>query len=198
VEDILAGKIDLDQSVQNLSLTVLFIDICGYTKLSEAYGPAKMARILNLFLDKMVKVVFENGGTIDKFMGDAIMAIFGAPHKLSVEQQAQKAVTCARAMQSSLKQLNKELKQENIELNIRIGIDQGPVQVGNFGNDQRSDYTAVGPTVNMAARIETACQPGEIYISKLIRDYLPENSWESVGNLKLKGIENKIPIFKLV
>ena len=114
----------------------------------------------------MNEVIFEHGGTVDKFIGDAIMVLFGAPVEESPEKQAHRAARCALAMQDKMKAFNLSWSQEEIPaLKMRIGLHQGRAIVGNFGSDQRSDYTAIGPAVNLASRVETAAEPGQIYLS---------------------------------
>ena len=115
----------------------------------------------------MNKVIFEFDGTIDKFIGDAVMVLFGAPQDMSPEQQVERATRCALAMNDALDRLAMRWTDERaMALKMRIGIHHGPAVVGNFGSSQRSDYTAIGPTVNFAARIESAAEAGAVYVSK--------------------------------
>ena len=147
----------------------------------------------------MNKVIYEHGGTIDKFIGDAIMVVFGAPTAMIPQDQTERATQCAVAMQAAMNDLNKQWAGDGIpELKMRIGIHQGVAVVGNFGSALRSDYTAIGPTVNMASRIEAACEPGEVFISGEVCDYLDEELAEEVGKFELKGIEGKQNLYKLV
>ena len=145
----------------------------------------------------MNDVIFEHGGTIDKFIGDAIMVIFGAPKPLVAPEQAEKAVACARAMQKAMVGLNQKWQEDGTpELKMRIGIHHGPSVVGTFGSEKRSDYTAIGPTVNMASRIESVCVPGQVFVSGC--DFLPEDAAEEAGEFDLKGIEGKATLYRVV
>jgi len=158
-----------------------------------------MAGLMNEYLERMVEVVFAHGGTIDKFIGDAIMVIFGAPVELNPPEQAQRAVSCAMAMHASMDELNQEWKVRGLpELKMRIGIHHGPVVVGNFGSRERSDYTAIGPTVNLASRIESVCEPGAVFVTAGVCDYLDAASFEEAGAFELKGIGQKVTCYRLV
>ena len=130
----------------------------------------------------MNKVIFEFGGTIDKFIGDAVMVLFGAPQDMSAEQQVERATRCALAMNEALDRLAMSWTDERaVALKMRIGIHHGPAVVGNFGSEQRSDYTAIGPTVNFAARIESASEAGAVYVSESVAALLAERrraGWE--------------------
>ena len=134
-----------------------------------------------------------DNGCIDKFIGDAIMIIFGAPVEMIPTRQARLALQCALKMQETMKELNREWSQAGVdEIRMRIGIHHGPVVVGNFGSELRSDYTAIGPMVNKASRIETACTPGEIFLSGELCDYLEEKWFEEAGLFEMKGIKGKL------
>ena len=185
------GNFDLLKDVRMQSVTILFSDICQFTQISEDLGPKQIARILNLYFEEMTNVIFGFNGTIDKFIGDAIMVIFGAPIEVGQEEQARKASACALAMQERLADLNERWKSEGLPaLRMRIGIHQGPAIVGMFGGKQRSEYTAMGPTVNMASRIEQCAEPGSVFMSSVVRDYIDESSWQKAGSFELKGIGN--------
>jgi signal transduction histidine kinase/class 3 adenylate cyclase/CheY-like chemotaxis protein len=197
VEDIIAGRTQLDEQARTSNITVLFSDLVGFTRASENLGPRKMSRLLNEFLDEMTKIVYQHQGTIDKFIGDAIMVLFGAPQALSPVQQAQLACDCAVAMQNGLQKLNQKWAAENIEaFAMRIGIHSGPCIVGTFGNEMRSEYTAIGSTVNTASRIEGVAESNAIYISQTVRDSLDHENWTAAGNFELKGI-GLVPLFRL-
>ena len=134
-------------------LTILFSDIRGFTAMSEKYEAEKLVSILNCYLGKMTDVVFEKKGTLDKFIGDAVMAFWGAP--IENPDHAKLAVESSLKMIQELKALNVEFKANfNIELNIGIGINTGSVVVGNIGSEKRLDYTVIGDNVNLASRLE--------------------------------------------
>ena len=178
-----------------MNATILFSDLQGFTALSGKLRARKLARVLNEYLEVMNDVIFEHGGTVDKFIGDAIMVIFGAPKPLVAPEQAEKAVACARAMQKAMVGLNQNGKKTASQSSRCIGIHHGPSVVGTFGSEKRSDYTA---TVNMASRIESVCVPGQVFVSGELCDFLPEDAAEEVGEFDLKGIAGEVTLYRVV
>ncbi len=136
-------------------LTLLFCDIRGFTPISEQFktNPQGLTKLINRFLTPMTDIIMNNGGTIDKYMGDCIMAFWNAP--LDVDEQRKKAIRSSHEMLKHLKELNVELKEENsLPINVGIGLNTGDVVVGNMGSNQRFDYSCLGDAVNLAARLE--------------------------------------------
>lgn len=177
----------------------MFADLAGFTRTSAKLRAAKMARLLNEYLTRMNDVIFAHGGTIDKYMGDGIMVIFGAPVHLEAKEQVRRAAHCAIAMQRAMSELNARWTSEGLpDIPLRVGVHHGPVVVGNFGDARRSDYTAIGPTVNLASRIEGACAEGGVLVSGEVYDFLPEKMAEDAGALELKGVEGVVRCFRLV
>ncbi|MEX0716396.1 MAG: adenylate/guanylate cyclase domain-containing protein [Planctomycetaceae bacterium] len=198
VEKIVAGEIELGAEPQSAAVTILFCDLVGFTSLTAKLRAAKISRILNEYLTAMNDAIFAHGGTIDKFIGDAIMAIFGAPREMPVSEQARAAVESARAMHRALAELNARWAEEGIEpLAMRIGIHHGAAVVGQFGSDRRSDYTAIGPVVNLASRIESACEPGATFISGEVADWLGEDEITEAGTFDLKGIAGPVTLWRM-
>jgi class 3 adenylate cyclase len=146
----------------------------------------------------MTEVIFAQGGTIDKFIGDGIMVIFGAPTELPEAQQAAKAVSCAVAMQKALHELNEKWQNASFPaFRMRVGIHQGHAVVGSFGGPQRSDFTVIGSTVNISSRIERLANPGDILISRDLARHLPRDQVISVGLHELRGVEEPQELFVL-
>ena len=175
-------------------LTVLFVDLNNFTALSEKNSPANVIVQLNEFLAAMTELVFEFGGTLDKYIGDEIMALFGSP--VSMDQHAHRAVECALSMQRKMKELGVRWRREGREvLSASIGICTGNAVVGTIGCDQYVDYTAIGDTVNIASRITQAAPAGVILISEstmeLMSDVIVVSEQEQ---LKLKGKDRSVSV----
>ena len=127
------------------------------------------------------------------------MVIFGAPDDMSPGEQGRRAASCALAMQKALVELNSKWAEDDIEpLEIRVGIHHGPAIVGNFGSAQRLDYTAIGDTVNLASRIESHGEAGQILVSGMMADLLPEKAVEKAGAVELKGIEGTTRLYRVL
>ncbi len=190
------GELSLDLRPEPRMVTVLFSDIVGFTQLSNTLRSRRVAELLNEYLSEMTRAVFDNGGTVDKFIGDAILALFGAPEDLSPNEQVRRAIATATQMRQSLAELNQRWQAQGLEpLQFRCGIHQGTAVVGMFGSQERSDYTAVGPCVNIAARLQEAAEPGAILVSAAVADYL-EDSWITKSNpLTLKGVDETVLTF---
>lgn len=148
-------------------ISVLFCDIRGFTTISEGLPPEKVVQLLNEYFERMVEVVFRNNGTLDKFIGDGMMVIFGAPE--DDPYQEEHALKAALEMQSELRLLAEKWKLEGVNLRIGIGINSGPAIVGNIGSSRRMEYTAIGDTVNLASRLESATK--ELGVNILISEY---------------------------
>jgi adenylate cyclase len=149
----------------NQTITVLFADIRGFTAISEHENPEKVVGLLNRFFSAMSEIIFAHGGTLDKYTGDGLMALFGAP--AATPDDAKNALHAAMAMQKRILRLNEELKNEGLsEIGVGIGLHTGVATVGYIGSDKRSEYTAIGDTVNLASRLESNAKAGQILISE--------------------------------
>jgi adenylate cyclase len=148
-EEILKNPESLQLGGQRRHLTVLFADIKAFTSLSEKMDPAEVVEVLNYYFTSMVDLVFEHQGTLDKFLGDGLMAFFGAP--LPVPRAASQAVACAIAMQQRLRAMQQE--GSTPITGIRVGVNTGEAIIGNIGSEKRMDYTIIGDVVNVAARL---------------------------------------------
>ncbi|MBF0441534.1 MAG: response regulator, partial [Oligoflexales bacterium] len=197
VNDIKEGIMSFDDSPKLKDVTILFSDLVGFSEQTEAVGALKISGFLNEYFDKMTRIIFEYGGTVDKFIGDGIMAIFGAPEEQKYDQQIQNALKCAQAMQSTLNEINMVWKPKNIKgFSMRIGIHAGSGIVGSFGGEIRSEYTVIGPVVNMASKINKAAGPGDIFFSASVRDRISSGGWSKAGSFHIKGI-GETALFKL-
>jgi adenylate cyclase len=148
----------------NQTITVLFADIRGFTRISEHAPPEKIVGLLNRYFSAMTDIIFAHGGTLDKYLGDGLMALFGAP--TTTPEDASNALNAAVAMQRRLLGINTELRQEGLqEIGVGIGLHTGEVTVGYIGSERRSEYTAIGDSVNTASRLESNARGGEILIS---------------------------------
>ena len=149
---------------RQMEISVLFADIRGFTTLSEKLSPPEVVEILNQYLDSMEEQVFEHGGTLDKYTGDGMMVLFGAP--LRQPDHARRAVMAALAMQRAAAGVSRQRGEAQWKVVYGVGIATGPAVVGHIGSRRRLDYTAIGDTVNLAARFEGMAPPGAILISQ--------------------------------
>ena len=148
------------------TITVLFADIRGFTRISEHAPPEKIVQLLNRYFSAMTDIIFAHGGTLDKYLGDGLMALFGAP--TVTPKDAANAMAAAVAMQRRMLSINDELHAEGYpEIGIGIGLHTGEVIVGYIGSERRSEYTAIGDTVNTASRLESNAKAGEILVSEV-------------------------------
>jgi adenylate cyclase len=178
-------------------VSILFADIVGFTPMSERMSAAAVALLLNDYLSRMTDVIFKYEGTLDKYIGDAIMAVFGAP--LDMPDHAQRAVKAALEMRERLDEFNAERK-EGPQLRIRIGINSGRVVAGEIGSINKKEYTVLGDTVNTASRLESSvARPGSIVIG--------DNTYQAVrhlfecrglGSVTLKGKQNEVTVFEVL
>ena len=165
VEQVVAGKLQLEKGGALQEVTALFSDIRGFTAMSEKRAPQEIVRMLNEYFELMVDVVFKYQGTLDKFVGDEIIALFGAP--VGVPEAELSAVECALDMQRVLKEFNRtRLAEGQDEIRVGIGINTGPMVTGAIGSSRALQYTAIGDAMNLAARLCTAAKPDQILISE--------------------------------
>src|SRR5262249_22720928 len=148
-------------------LTIFFSDIAGFTETAERLESEHLTQLLNHYLTEMSKIALSHGATIDKYVGDAIVIFFGDPETRGVKEDALACVEMAIAMRKRLHELRAVWRASGIEkpLQCRIGINTGYCTVGNFGSEDRMEYTIIGGGVNLASRLEAAATPGEILIS---------------------------------
>jgi len=198
VEEILKDPEHLVLTGERREATVLFCDIRGFTPLSERMSPEDVVLLLNEFYTLMIETVFKHDGTLDKFLGDAVMAVFGAP--IAHPDHAVRAVRTAIAMQEGITALNEARAKEGKErIQVGIGVSVGEVVAGTVGSGERMEYTVIGDSVNLASRLESNAKPGRILISERTYDKV-RNLVEVVplGPIKVKGKEEQVEVFELV
>jgi adenylate cyclase len=181
------------------TMTVLFSDVRGFTAMSEKGSPEEVVAQLNEYFSRMVQVVFDHRGTVDKFVGDMIMALYGAP--LDDEDHAEHAVQTALAMITTLQQLNREWdSQGKPQLDIGIGINTGEMIAGNVGSDTIMSYTVIGDAVNLGARLESLNKDygTRIIISDATRERLKGRyDIHPLGDVVVKGKSKPVAIFEV-
>ena len=183
-------------------LTIFFSDIKEFTNLSDRLDPDLLAEIINEYLSEMTEIALQFGGTIDKFIGDAILIFFGDPETEGTAVDAKRCVEMAIAMRKRVGELDEVWKKEKgikQGLQVRTGISTGYCTVGNFGSVQRVDYTVLGSPVNLAARLEAACSPQEILVSPETKGLVSELfDFEEKKPIKLKGFSDAIKPYQLI
>ena len=183
-------------------MTFMFSDIRGFTPISEKYktDPEGLTKLINRFLTRMTNVIIANGGTIDKFMGDCIMAFWNAP--LENEDHQMLAVMTASQMQTELARLNEELTEQGLpKINIGIGINTGPCLVGNMGSDQRFGYSVIGDAVNLASRLESSSKTlgKTLVISENTRCGIEHIfPFEFIDSITVKGKTEPIKVYTVI
>jgi len=200
-DEIEKNKMSIEQtSEKEQNIAVLFTDISDFTKLSEGLEPKQVLDLLSEYQTKMVAAVFQNGGTVDKFIGDSVMATFGTP--VSRGNDAQNALNCIRQMQISMRQWEKERLEDNLPIiRHRVGVHYGPCFVGNVGSEDRVEFTVIGDTVNVASRICEACKEinSDVLFSEDMKIRLSETlPSEEVKNFQVRGRDKKITLHKMI
>lgn len=179
------------------TITVLFADIRGFTRISEHAPPEKIVQLLNRYFSAMTDIIFAHGGTLDKYLGDGLMALFGAP--TTTPKDAANAIAAAVAMQRRMLSINDELREEGFpEIGIGIGLHTGEVTVGYIGSERRSEYTAIGDAVNTASRLESNAKAAEILVSevtaKAAHSRYPLAARDPIS---VKNREQPVPLFEV-
>lgn len=182
---------------ENRHIAVLFVDIRGFTTMSESLKPEEVVEILNEYLGLTTQAIFDNGGTLDKFVGDATMAVFNAPFDL--DDYIFRAVATAWDMRAGADRIAEKFRERyGKSVSFGIGINCGNAVVGNIGCDFRMDYTAIGDTVNTAARLESNAKPGQILISKEVYEAVKDRvAVTPIGEIPLKGKSNGVFVYQI-
>lgn len=200
-QSIFSGNQRVTLETRRKKLTVFFSDIRGFTELAEEMEAEALTDLLNNYLNEMSRIALQYGGTIDKFIGDSVMVFFGDPVSRGAKQDAEAAVCMAIAMRKHMKVLRQQWRSQGITrpLEIRMGLSTGYCTVGNFGADMRMDYTIIGREVNLASRLESAAEAGEILI--------PHETWSLTkdlvmcrdkGHINVKGFTRPVQIYQVV
>ncbi|MEP4198532.1 MAG: adenylate/guanylate cyclase domain-containing protein [Aliishimia sp.] len=199
-EEILTGRQTDAITSKRKKLTVFFSDIVGFTELTDSLESEELAALLNRYLTEMTHIAEEHGGTVDKFISDAVVIYFGDTHSNGAKQDAEACVRMALAMKERVH----SLKQEWMDLgllngfDLRIGINTGYCNVGNFGSNQRVDYTLISNEVNLAARLETAAGSGEVLLSgktyALVKDVVTA---KERAPLNVKGFARPVQTYQV-
>lgn len=199
VDDIMkSGQYKVELGGESRDIAVLFVDIRGFTPLSESLKPAEVVEILNEYLNLTTNAIFKNSGTLDKFIGDATMAVFNAPFDL--KDYEYKAVCAAWDIVAGAKELEQKcLERFGKSVAFGVGVNCGEAVVGNIGCDFRMDYTAIGDTVNTAARLESNAKRGQVLISEHIYQRVKDRvKVQEIGEIPLKGKSQGVCVYELL
>lgn len=200
-ESIFSGRKEVRLETQRKKLVVFFSDIVGFTALSEQMEAESLTDILNTYLTEMSKVALKHGGTIDKFIGDSVMIFFGDPKSNGTKRDALACLAMAIDMRRHMQVLRKKWMEQGIKtpLQIRMGINTGYCTVGNFGTESRMDYTIIGQEVNLASRLESSAEAGEILISaetyNLVKDKI---MCRLKGKVEMKGFSQPVNTYQVI
>jgi class 3 adenylate cyclase len=198
VEEILKNPESLVLSGQRRDVTVLFCDVRGFTPLAERLNPEEVVLLLNEFYNLMIETTFKYDGTLDKFLGDGVMCIFGAP--IARPDHAIQAVRTAIDMQAGIAELSARFVREGrTPIAVGIGVSAGEVVAGTVGSEDRMEYTAIGDSVNLAARLESNAKPGQILISErtfeMVKGQIPA---KAMGAIRVKGKEEEVGVYEVM
>ena len=197
VDELLDDDAKLNLGGEKREVTVLFSDIRGFTSMSEKMEPEKVVSTLNKYFSLMIDIVFKNNGTLDKIIGDELMIVYGAP--TSSKDDTQRALKTAIEMQEKINIFNKEReKNKEVPIKVGIGINKGLVVSGNIGSRELMDYTVIGDTVNLGARLCSAAGPDKIIVSKTVWEATKElYLYKKLKPIKVKGKENEVNIYEV-
>ena len=201
-EQIFSGSLDIHKKSERKKLTIFFSDIVDFTSISEQIEAEEISEFLSFYLTEMSAIAEKFGGTIDKFIGDAIMIFFGDPKTEGDVQDAKNCVDMAIEMQMRIIALQPYIRKEfsfPVDLKIRIGVNTGFCNVGNFGSASRLDYTAIGRAINVASRLEAEAESGEVLVSEntkiLLEDFF---GFSSERVIHPKGVPHPVNCYSVV
>lgn len=200
-QNIMSGQISRKgEPFRRQRITVLFVDIVGFTPLTDQLDPNMLADLLNDYLREMTAVAIKHNGTVDKFIGDAVMVIFGAPEPKEESEQVWEATQTALAMLEAIEQLNLMWRSRLPRaLQVRIGFNTGYCTVGVFGNEMLQSYTVIGPPVNVASRLQTVVTPNGVVCSAESWQWVKEKvTYREMGALSLKGVAHLVEAYEIL
>jgi adenylate cyclase len=180
----------------NKELTVMFCDMRGFTKMSERMEPTQLQELLNAVFSRLTDIIRANRGTIDKYMGDCVMAFWGAP--VETPKHAELAVKAAIEMSLAVRQINAEHRAKDmLEIGVGVGLNTGTMCVGDMGSDIRRSYTVIGDAVNLGSRLEglSKAYGVDIVVSESTRKLAPDFAWQELDRVRVKGKEQAVGIF---
>ena len=197
VDQIVARRSDVTLGGERREITVMFADVVGFTPLAERQSAQDVVTMLNELFTILTEIVFRHGGTVDKFVGDCVMALWGAPEPQA--DHARRAVAAAEDMQRWLEAGNESWQERfGFQIELAIGINSGEAVVGNFGSEKRMDYTAIGDTVNVAARLESIARPGQILVTAATRNAVGDAAaFAPLGARSVSGRSQAIDLFEV-
>jgi len=201
VESVLTGQLGLEQCFERCKVTALFADMVQFTALTDRLEPEDIAAILNEYVSEMTAAAVAHGGTVEKFIGDGVAVIFGAPKKAEAEAQVWAALKTAFDMRTAVRELSASWRRHGLsgELALRIGINTGYCTVGVFGSELLKNYAALGTSVNVAARLQAEAAPGAILCGfssyAVVQDRVRARS---LGELTLRGISHPVEAYEIM
>jgi len=198
---IFSGKKEVKLESERKKLTIFFSNIEGFTALTDTLESEELTQLLNEYLNEMAAIALQYGGTLDKFIGDAIMIFFGDPESKGAKEDARLCVSMALDMQSKMKELKLKWYDRGLStlLSISIGINSGYSTVGNFGSDARLDYTVIGGQVNLARQLDTSAEPDHILITHQTFALIKEDfKCEKLGVIKVEGIAYPVQTYQVI
>jgi adenylate cyclase len=199
VDKMISDEFDYTLGGREDELTVMFSDIEDFTTLSESLSPRELVSMINSYLNTFTEVINEENGTLDKYIGDAVMAIYGAP--VPIENQA--ACACRTVLKTEQKWEKQSYNLMGVQIRTRYGINTGPMLVGNMGSERRFNYTVMGDQVNLAARCESACKIFGVYAivsesTKIQAEKTKEFVFRKLGKVRVKGRNKSVVLYQLV
>lgn len=198
VDQVIKKKVEVNLGGDRRVVTVLFSDIRNFTRISESLPPDKLVQLLNEYFTEMAKIIFENQGSLDKYIGDAIVAVFGS--LIPLENSSEIAVQAAIEMMKRISSLKEKwVNQYGVEMGMGIGINTGEVFLGNVGSPERMEFTVLGDNVNIASRFSGAAREGQIFITKeTLANLGPDIKYVELPPIEVKGKAVKLEVFKIL